>query len=470
MLAPADSRFASALASALPADTVRSAVPGDLDEPRGREVGHGAYVARPRAAAEVAIIVRACNTARVGIVPRGGGTGLVLGQIAALGPLPLILSLDRMQAIRALYPTENVVIAEAGAVLADVQATAADAGRLFPLMLASQGAAQIGGLLSTNAGGVHVLRYGTARDLCLGIEAVLPDGSILNGLRRLRKDNTGYDIRNLLVGSEGTLGIITAASLKLYPQPDRVGTAMLVVPSPKAALELLALAQERMGGNVSAFELISGQGLAFLDEAMPEVRQPFTARPDWMVLIEVGLPHGLEPTQALADLFEAAAGMGLAADGVIAQSNAQAQEFWHLREALPAANRKIGAIASHDISLPLSQIATFLDRAPGLITDLGPFRIHAFGHLGDGNLHFNIFPPKGEARTAFMPLSPMIQERIHGLVTDMGGSFSAEHGIGRLKMGDLERYGDPAKLTAMRAIKAALDPHGIMNPGAVLRG
>lgn len=470
MHAPADSRFAEALAAILPADTIRPALASDLDEPRGRAVGQGAHVARPRTLAEVATVVRACGAARVGIVPRGGGTGLVLGQVAPGGPVPLILSLDRMSAIRAIYPTENVVIAEAGAVLADVQAAAADAGRLFPLSLASQGSAQIGGLLSTNAGGVHVLRYGTARDLCLGIEAVLPDGSIFNGLRRLRKDNTGYDIRNLLVGAEGTLGIITAASLKLYPQPDRVGTAMLVVPSPIAALDLLALAQGRMGGNVSAFELISGQGLAFLDEVMPEVRQPFSARPNWMVLIEVGLPTGLEPTQALADLFDAAAAKWLATDGVIALNDAQAQEFWHLREALPAANRKIGAIASHDISLPLSQIATFLDRAPGLIADLGPFRIHAFGHLGDGNLHFNIFPPKGEVRTAYMPLAPTIQDRVHGLVTDMGGSFSAEHGIGRLKVGDLERYGDPAKLSAMRAVKAALDPGGIMNPGAVLRG
>jgi len=470
MLAPADGRFIEGLAAALPPGTIRAAGPGDLDEPRGRQTGLGAHVVRPRTVGEVAAVVRACVAGRVGILPRGGGTGLVLGQILSAGPVPLILSLERMAAVRAIYAAENVLVAEAGAVLADVQAAAVAEGRLFPLMLASQGSARLGGLLSTNAGGVHVLRYGTARDLCLGIEAVLPDGSILNGLRRLRKDNTGYDIRNLLVGAEGTLGIMTAASLKLYPRPAQVGMAMLVVPSPAAALELLALAQGRTGGAVSAFELISGQGLAFLDEVMPEIRQPFAARPDWMVLVEVGLPPGPDPTGVLGELFAVAAAAGLALDGVIAQSEAQGQGFWQLREALPAANRKIGAIASHDIALPLSEVADFLALAPGLVADLGPFRIHAFGHLGDGNLHFNIFPPKGETRAAYMPLAPEIQDRIHSIVTKMGGTFSAEHGVGRLKVGDLERFGDPGKLAAMRAVKAALDPLGIMNPGAVLRG
>jgi len=470
MLAPADGRFIEGLAATLPEGTIRAAGPADLDEPRGRETGIGGFVARPRTTAEVVAIVRACTVARVGIVPRGGGTGLVLGQVMPAGPTPLILSLDRMATVRAIYPAENVMVAEAGAVLAELQGAAAAEGRLFPLMLASQGSARLGGLLSTNAGGVHVLRYGTARDLCLGVEAVLPDGSIFNGLRRLRKDNTGYDIRNLLVGAEGTLGILTAASLKLYPRPAQVGMAMLVVPSPAAALELLALAQGRTGGGVSAFELISGQGLAFLDEVMPEIRQPFAARPDWMVLVEVGLPDGSDLTGVLSELFAAAAGAGLALDGVVAQSDAQGRDFWTLREALPAANRKIGAIASHDIALPLSEIADFLARAPGLIADLGAFRIHAFGHLGDGNLHFNIFPPKGETRARYLPLAPAIQDRVHSIVTQMGGSFSAEHGIGRLKVGDLERFGDPAKLAAMRAVKAALDPLGIMNPGAVLRG
>lgn len=468
-LNPADAAFAERLAALLPPRRVRPAEARHLDEPRGRAAGQGAFVALPRATGEVAAIVRACALARVGIVPRGGGTGLVLGQIMPEGPLPLVLSLERMAEIHGVWPEEGVLIADAGAVLADVQAAATAAGRQFPLTLASQGSARIGGLLSTNAGGVNVLRYGNARDLCLGIEAVLPDGSIFNGLKRLRKDNSGYDLRNLLIGAEGTLGLITAASLKLHPVPASVGIAVLQVPSPAAALDLLALAQSQMAGCVTAFELIGGQGLRFLDEVVPGVRQPFTGRPEWMVLIEVGLPEGPAADEALERLYAAAFAASLVADGVIARSEAQANDFWALREALPDANRRIGAIASHDISLPLSEIAGFLAQAPGLIAGFGPFRINVFGHLGDGNLHFNVFPPKGESRGAYLPLAGDIQRRVHDLVVSLGGSFSAEHGVGRLKVADLERYGDPAKLAAMRAIKAALDPFGIMNPGAVLR-
>ncbi len=468
-LTPADAAFAEGLSALLPPGTIRLAEARHLDEPRGRVVGRGGFVALPKTTEEVVAIVRASAAARVGIVPRGGGTGLVLGQVMADGPLPLILSLERMVAIRGIWPVEGVLSADAGAILADLQVAAGRVERIFPLTLASQGSARLGGLLSTNAGGVHVLRYGNARDICLGIEAVLPDGSVFNGLKRLRKDNTGYDLRNLLIGAEGTLGVITAASLKLSPMPTSVGTAMLTVPSPGAALRLLAMAQGRMAGCVSAFELIAGQGLGFLEDVRPDVRQPFAARPDWLVLIEVGLPAGLTADAALEGLFAAALADGLVGDGVIAQSAAQAADFWALREALPDANRRIGAIASHDISLPLSEIAGFLGRAPGVIAGFGAFRINCFGHLGDGNLHFNIFPPKGESRAAYLPLAGDIQRRVHDLVLSLGGSFSAEHGVGRLKVADLERYGDPAKLAVMRAIKAALDPVGIMNPGAVLR-
>jgi FAD/FMN-containing dehydrogenase len=468
-LAPADDSFAARLAAVLPEGTVGRAEPRHLDEPRRRATGQGAFVARPRAAEEVAAIVRACAEARVGIVPRGGGTGLVLGQIAPDGSVPLILSLERMNRLRGLWPGEGVLIAEAGAILAAVQDAARAAGRLFPLSLASQGSAQIGGLLSTNAGGVNVLRYGNARDLCLGIEAVLPDGSIFHGLSRLRKDNSGYDVRNLLVGAEGTLGIITAASLKLFPVPAQAGTALLVVPSPAAALGLLALAQARMAGCVSVFELIHRQGLLFLDEAVPEARQPFAGRPEWLVMIEVGLPEGIEAGAALEGLFAEASARGLVTDGIVAQSAAQAQDFWRLREALPEGNRRIGAVASHDISLPLSQIPAFLAEAPAAIAALGPLRINCFGHLGDGNLHYNVFPPKGQAAAGFRHLAAEVTRAVHDLVVARGGSFSAEHGLGRAKAAELERYGDPAKLMAMRAIKRALDPLGIMNPGAVLR-
>ena len=468
-LNPADAAFVQGLAGKLPEGAIAPVEPRYLEDPRRRLAGHADFVARPRTTDEVAAIVRACGAARVGIVPYGGGTGLVLGQLAGEGPVPLILSLERMAAIRAVYPEEGVLIAEAGVILEAVHEAATGAGRIFPLTLASQGSARIGGLLSTNAGGVNVVRYGNTRDLCLGIEAVLPDGSVLHDLKRLRKDNSGYDVRNLLVGAEGTLGIITAASLKLHPVPASVGTALLKVASPAAALRLLSLAQGRMAGCVSIFELIGGQGLRFLDEVLPEVRQPFADRPDWMVLIEVGLPEGIEAEEALGGLFEVAAEQELVSDGVIAQSTSQAAEFWALREALPEANRKIGSVSSHDISLPLSEIPGFVVKAPEVIAKIGDFRINCFGHLGDGNLHYNVFPQRGQKASDVRSRSGDVKRAVHDLVMSLGGSFSAEHGVGRYKVDDLERYGDPVKLALMRQIKAMLDPSGIMNPGAVLR-
>jgi FAD/FMN-containing dehydrogenase len=469
MLNPATPAFLETLAGLLPADTLREAEPRYLSDPRGRIGGQAAAVALPRTAEEVSVIVKACNAASVAVIPVGGGTGLVLGQVMADGPLPLLLSLERMRAIRAVYPEENVLIAEAGATLAEVQAAAEAAGRLFPLSLASQGTARIGGNLSTNAGGVNVLRYGNTRDLCLGLEAVLPDGTIWHGLKRLRKDNTGYDLRNLLVGAEGTLGVITAASLKLSPVPARRGTALFVVESPAAALSLLAMAQRRLAGLVSAFELMSGVGLEFLDETMADLRQPFADRPRWMVLTDLGLPEGLEPQQALEALFEEAAEAGLVSDGLIAQSEGQCRDFWAVRENIPEGNRRIGAVSSHDIALPLSEIAGFIDAAGPALAALGAFRINCFGHLGDGNLHYNVFPAKGAHRDLHKNQVDAVKTLVHDMVQARGGSFSAEHGVGRLKVKDLEKYGDPVKLTAMRAIKQALDPKGIMNPGAVLR-
>ncbi|RUS58555.1 FAD-binding oxidoreductase [Pseudorhodobacter sp. E13] len=470
MLNPADPAFLETLAAALPVGSLMQPTPNYLADPRGRIGGQAAAVARPRTVAEVSTILAACNAAKVGVVPFGGGTGLVLGQVMAEGPLPLVLSLERMRAVRAVYPAENVLVVEAGATLAEVQAAAEGAGRLFPLSLASQGTARIGGNLSTNAGGVNVLRYGNTRDLCLGLEAVLPDGTIWHGLKRLRKDNTGYDLRNLLIGAEGTLGVITAASLKLAPIPAAMATALLVVPSPAAALDLLALAQARLGGMISAFELISGMGLAFLAEKLPEQRQPFAEAPAWMVLVDLGLPEGITPDDALEGVFAAGAEAGCVLDGVIAQSHAQRAEFWALRENIPEANRRIGAISSHDISLPLGEIAGFITEAGPALAALGQWRINCFGHLGDGNLHYNVFPIPGETRAQHEPRREAIKTLVHDMVHARGGSVSAEHGIGRLKVDDLEKYGDPAKLAAMRAIKAALDPNGIMNPGAVLRG
>jgi FAD/FMN-containing dehydrogenase len=468
MLNPCDPAFVDRLRASLPEGTLCPPEPRHLEEPRGRWKGQAGTVARPRTTDDVARIVRACNDARVGVVPLGGGTGLVGGQIMGQGPLPLLLSLERMTALRGIWPEENAMVVEAGMVLADVQAEAAKAGRLFPLSLASEGTCRIGGNLAANAGGTAVLRYGNARDLCLGLEAVLADGTIFGGLTRLRKDNAGYDLRHLLIGSEGTLGVITAASLRLFPQPAARLVAMLAVPSPGAALDLLGLAGERAAGLVSGFELISRIGFDFLAETMPALRPALDPVPEWQVLLELELPEGLEPEATMAGLYDAASRAGMVTDGVIATSEAQAASLWHLREAIPLANRKIGAVSSHDISLPLSAIPGFIATAPEVIAGLGDFRINCFGHLGDGNLHWNVFPALGQDRAGHDAVRDLVKTRVLDLVHSLGGSVAAEHGVGRLKVGDLARYGDPGKLTAMRAIKAALDPNGILNPGAVL--
>ncbi|MFN4156001.1 MAG: FAD-binding oxidoreductase [Paracoccaceae bacterium] len=469
MLNPCTPEFLTALESAGPG-LLRAVAPRDVEEPRGRWRGQAAAVACPRSAAEVAEIVTACAQAGVGIVPMGGGSGLVGGQVMPDGPAPLILSLERMTALRGAWPSENVLVVEAGMILADVQAAAEKLGRLFPLSLASEGSARIGGTLATNAGGVNVLRYGNARDLCLGLEAVLPDGSIFHGLKRLRKDNTGYDLRHLLIGSEGTLGIITAASLRLFPKPAAKVVALLAVPSPRAALDLLALAEAQLAGLISAFELIHRMGYDFLAQTMPEVTVPLSPVPEWSVLIELGLPQGVAPEEAMAGLYAQADAVGLVLDGVIAASQAQAASLWRIRESIPEGNRRIGAVSSHDISLPLSEIPGFIPRAGAALAALGEWRINCFGHLGDGNLHYNVFPAPGRSRKDHDGQREAVKTCVHDIVHELGGSVSAEHGIGRLKVSDLERYGDPAKLAAMRGVKAALDPGGIMNPGAVLRG
>jgi FAD/FMN-containing dehydrogenase len=468
MLNTCSSDFLEKLDRALPG-MLRPVAPADVEEPRGRWTGLGGAVACPRSTAEVSRIVQACAEARVGIVPRAGGTGLVGGQIMAAGASPLIVSLERMTALRGAYPDENVLVVEAGMILQTVQEEAGRIGRLFPLSLASEGSARIGGNLASNAGGVNVLRYGNARDLCLGVEAVLPDGQIFNGLKRLRKDNTGYDLRHLLIGSEGTLGIITAASLRLFPEPAASVAALLAVPSPEAALRLLALAEGRLSGMVSAFELIHRTGYDFLAETMPEVKVPLLPLPEWSVLVDLGLPREIAPEEAMAALYAEAAEAGLVTDGVIAASEAQRASLWRIRESIPLANRRIGAVSSHDISLPLSEIAGFIPRAIQALAGIDSFRVNCFGHLGDGNLHFNVFPRPGRTRQDHDHQRDRVKACVHDLVHALGGSVSAEHGIGRLKVADLETYGDPAKLAAMRAIKAALDPAGIMNPGAVLR-
>ena len=470
MLNPVTDEFRAQLAALLPSSAMREMTPAYLQEPRGRYAGQGGVLVAPDTVQDVAALVQACNAARIGIVPYGGGTGLVGGQVLPEGPAPVILSLERMAQIRGIYPIENVIVAEAGAILKSVQEAAESADRIFPLSLASEGSARIGGNLSTNAGGVNVLRFGNARDLCLGLEAVLPDGSIFEGLTRLRKDNTGYDLRNLLIGAEGSLGIITAASLKLYPMPAGRGAALMAVTDPQAALDLLSLAGDALGGQIVAFELMHRMGLDFLAEVGPETRSPFETTPEWMILIDIGTVKGVDPAQALEDIFMRAHERGLVQDGVIAQSLAQREAFWAIRENIPEANRRIGSVSSHDISIPISAIPEFIARAPQALARLDDYRINCFGHVGDGNLHYNVFPQPGRTRDDHDHQRIEVKSVVHDLVDEMGGSISAEHGIGRLKIDDLTRYGDPGKLAAMRAIKAALDPNGIMNPGAVVPG
>ena len=466
MVNPVTSEFQSALAQQLPEETFRELNPSYSEEPRGRFGGRAALLLAPASTQEVATIISACNAASVGVVPYGGGTGLVGGQIAPEGTV--LLSLERMAKIRSVLPRENVLIAEAGVILETIQNAADQVDRVFPLSLASQGSARIGGNLATNAGGVNVLRYGNARDLCLGIEAVLPDGAIFDGLTRLRKDNTGYDLRHLLVGSEGTLGVITAASLKLFPKPRDRGAAVVAVPSPEAAVTLFGLAGDCVGSQIEAFELINRSGLDFLEETGISFHPPMSNVSEWMVLIDIGTFADQSPQELLEDFFSGAMEAALVSDGVIAQSIGQRQQFWAIRENIPEANRRIGSVSSHDISIPLGHIPSFIERADAALAKLGPFRINCFGHVGDGNLHYNVFPPKGRSRDDFANLRPDIKSLVHDLTHELEGSVSAEHGIGRLKVPDLVKYSDSTKLKTLRAIKSAIDPKGIMNPGALI--
>ncbi len=461
-----DKKFLADLELALPGvcSTVAASY---LEEPRGIFSGQADILARPRSVEEVATLLRTCNAGGIGVIPYGGGTGLVGGQITET-PGAVLVSLERMNSIRQVEAADQSLVAEAGVVLSDIQSAADDAGLLFPLSLASEGSCQIGGNLATNAGGVNVVRWGNTRDLCLGIEAVLADGTIVKGLKSLRKDNTGYDLRHLLIGSEGTLGIITAAQLRLFPKPVEQVTALLDVDSPSHALKLLRRLQGLFGELVSAFELIDATGIDFIRETLPNIGLPPVGASKWKILVELGAGEGSN----LADRFESALGdameRALVRDGHIAQSEAQRAEIWTMRETIPEANRLIGAISSHDISVPIQSIPDFIEAGLDALGAIDPqFRVNIFGHMGDGNLHYNVYPPEGRSRAEFANRRADVSGTIHDLVREYEGSFSAEHGVGRLKVGDLAAYGDPGKLAAMRAIKGALDPNGIMNPGVL---
>ncbi len=439
---------------------------------RKRYRGSALAVALPGDTAQVAAVVQLCALHGVAIVPQGGNTGLVGGATPDASATQLVLNTRRLDRIRNVDPSNNTLIAEAGCVLARVQQAAADVGRLFPLSLAAEGSCTIGGNLSTNAGGTAVLRYGNARELCLGIEVVTPQGEILEALNTLRKDNTGYSLRDLFIGAEGTLGIVTAASLRLFPQPAARVTALAAVPDVAAAVALLDRAQSRLGPAVTGFELMSGHSLQLVVHHFPQQRLPFALPTPWCVLIECsdsdGEPHGRAQLQAL---LEAAHEAGLIVDAAVAQSLAQAAAMWHLRESIPLAQAEEGLNIKHDIGVPISRMAAFVESTAELVIQAVPgARLVVFGHLGDGNLHYNIQAPAGSDAQQFLRQHQAVCNRIvHDAAVASGGTFSAEHGVGQLKMDDLQRYRSPVALAAMRSIKSALDPANLMNPGKIFR-
>ena len=418
-------------------------------------------VVRPASTAEVASVVALCAREGVALVPQGGNTGLSGGSVPSGSRREIVLSLSRMSRIRQLDALNDTLTVEAGCVLAAVQKAAADAGRLFALSLAAEGSCQIGGNLSTNAGGVNVLRYGTARDQVLGLEVVLPDGRVWNGLRGLRKDNTGYDLKQLFLGAEGTLGVITAAVLRLHPRPSATATAWIALDSARRAVELLALLRERLGERLSAFELVSRNCLEAVLFLSKDLQDPLASPYSWYVLADLadsgeqGLLHGhLERA-----LFECAE-RGVLRDAVLAQSSEQARSLWRLREAIPEAQF---TNVKHDVSVPVSKTPELIERAGAALGSAFPgVRPYVFGHVGDGNLHYNVGPE------ALIAQREAVNRIVYDAVASLGGSISAEHGLGQLKRDEIRRHKDPLELELMRALKQTLDPRGLMNPGKLL--
>jgi FAD/FMN-containing dehydrogenase len=435
-----------------------------LTDWRGRYRGTACCVVRPRNAAEVAAVVRACAATGVPVVPQGGNTSLCGAATPEGEGRAVVVSLGRLDRIVAVDPQNNTISVEAGCTLAAVQEAARAAGRLFPLALASEGTCQIGGNLSTNAGGVQVLRYGNTRELTLGLEVVLPNGEIWNGLRGLRKDNTGYDLKQLFIGAEGTLGIITAAVLKLYPLPKTQTTCWLNVASPSVAVDLLNRAKTEFDAQLTAFELISEIALGLVLRNIPGAARP-TASSPWYVLAEFSdaAPETVEcwlAAQLASDLV---------ADGALAASQAQAAKLWSLRENISEAQKIEGISIKHDISVPVSAIPAFLETADALLARAFPgIRVVAFGHVGDGNLHYNLSKPDAQDNAAFIAAQPEVNRIVHDTVQALNGSISAEHGIGQLKRDEILRYKSPVEMALMRALKQAIDPRGLMNPGKVL--
>ena len=438
---------------------------------RGRYRGEALCVVRPGSTAEVAAVVQACAAAGVPVVPQGGNTGLVGGGVPHAGRREVLLSLTRLNRIRALDPVNATLTAEAGCTLAAVQEAARAQGRLFPLSLASEGSCQIGGNLAANAGGVQVLRYGNMRELTLGLEVVLADGRIWDGLRGLRKDNTGYDLKQLFVGSEGTLGIITAAVLKLHPLPATRCVAWLALADAESAMNLLGLLQTRAGERLSAFEIVGSAAHELLLARMPGSVRPLQTQAPWYALIELADGDAHSPLAALCEqVLEEGFERGWVLDATLAQSEQQAETLWALRENISEAQKKEGVSIKHDISLPVSAIPRFLALADAALAAAFPgVRIVAFGHAGDGNLHYNASMPEGgQGNAAFIARSAEVNRIVHDIVASLNGSISAEHGLGQLKRDEVRRYKSPLELELMARIKQALDPQGLFNPGKLL--
>ncbi len=441
-----------------------------LAEQRGRYQGVAPFVVRPASTAEVATAVRLCAEAGVPVVPQGGNTGLVAGGIPFAEDGAVLLSLGRLNRIREVNATDYSITVEAGCILQQVQEAAERADRLFPLSLGAEGSCQIGGNLSTNAGGVHVLRYGNARDLVLGLEVVLPDGRIWDGLRALRKDNTGYALKHLFVGAEGTLGISTAACLKLFPRPAETAVAFVAVRDPAAAVELLGRSRAATGDRVNAFELIPRIGLDFALKHVAGIEDPLQEPSAWYVLVELasGRADGTL-RENLEDFLATAVEDGLVSDAALAANQRQAQAFWAIREGMVEAQKFEGGSIKHDVSVAVSKVPDFIARATALVEEMVPgIRPVSFGHVGDGNVHFNLSQPVDADREAFLARWEEVNEAVHELVVEMGGSISAEHGIGRLKLAENARFKSAVELDLMRAVKQALDPRGLMNPGKVI--
>jgi len=440
-----------------------------LEEERGLFHGKARLVARPASTGELAELVRICAAEGVGIVPQGGNTGLCGGG-SPNGEDQIVVSLSRMNKIRAVDPVNFTMTVEAGVVLQTVQNAAESVDCLFPVSLGAEGSCQIGGNISTNAGGTGVLRYGNTREQVLGLEVVLPDGRIWDGLKALRKDNTGYDLKQLFIGGEGTLGIVTAAVLKIYPRARDQQTAFCALKNLQSSLALLGRARNASGDQVTGFELVPRIGLTMGAELVPGVADPFADPHEWYALIELsssrpdaGLRDVLE--SLLGDAFEA----GEVVDAVIAESLDQRKALWKIREGIPEAQKKAGGSIKHDVSVPVAQVPFFIDRASRAVeAAMDGVRVVPFGHLGDGNIHFNLTQPADADKQAFLGRWEEMNRIVHDIVVDMQGSISAEHGIGRLKKAELAHYKSPVELDLMRRIKQALDPQGIMNPGNIL--